>query len=74
VYLEQPLYNQNKDGFIKVQHLKQALLSLKCDSVSEDDIESLVSVILKMIFDNRLEHLSGYSKMNADEFEEEIVD
>jgi len=49
VYLEQPIYSVNKDGqmqgFIKVIDLKAAFVSLKCDSVSLDDINSLVTVI-----------------------------
>jgi hypothetical protein len=64
IYLDQPLYNANKDGFIKICDFKQALISLKCDSVSNDDIESLVSVIVQMIFEDRVDQLSGYSKLN----------
>jgi hypothetical protein len=75
VYLEQPLYNVNKDGFIKIQDLKVALQSLKCDSVSEDDIESLVSVVIQIIFDTRVEKLSEYSKINGiTEFDDEVSD
>ena len=62
VYLEQPIYSVNKDGqmqgFIKVIDLKAAFVSLKCDSVSLDDINSLVTVITQMIFEDRVDNLT----------------
>ena len=58
VYLEQPIYCMNKDGFIKVIDLKEAFLSLKCDQVSSDDIDSLVAVITNMIFEDRVDKLT----------------
>ena len=74
LYLDQPLYNTNQDGFIKISDFKLALVSLKCDSVSDDDIESLVTVIVQLIFEDRVDHLSGYSKLNSLDDLEDIED